>query len=224
MFMRQPGSTQSWYAAAAAAGRKKKKKKIGKRVCLNEGTMVSNYNPEIVSMFTPRTLHAIALLLWLSATSVNFLPPLSQQQKNQKENSNEAFCFTHRPRLKVLFLQSPLLAVEVIVLHILQHHLVFRVEQQVAGCARSSVLYIVHCEKIAKYHVLTLHYIRRPVRSGCLCRASYIYSRKTGGSDTWWLQTSPRRSPRRWVSAAPHISPDTSAHQCRDLRETPETK
>lgn len=49
--------------------------------------------------------------------------------------------------------------------------------------------------------------------------SSYIYNRKTGGSDTWWLQTSPQKSLRRLVSGALHILPYISALQRRDLRE-----
>lgn len=58
------------------------------------------------------------------------------------------------------------------------------------------------------------------IQSNSLCHSSYIYNRKTGGSDTWWLQTSPRRSLQRWVSGAPRNSPYISAHLCRDLSET----
>lgn len=52
--------------------------------------------------------------------------------------------------------------------------------------------------------------------------SSYIYNRKTGGSDTWWLQTSPQKSLRRLVSGALHIWPYISALQRRDLREAGE--
>lgn len=54
---------------------------------------------------------------------------------------------THRPRLEVCLLQPPLLPVEAIILHILPHHLIFRVKQHVAGRARRSVLRIVHCKR-----------------------------------------------------------------------------
>lgn len=51
---------------------------------------------------------------------------------------------THGPRLKVALLQPPLLPVEAIILHVLLHHLIFRVKQHVTGRARSSVLHVVH--------------------------------------------------------------------------------
>lgn len=54
--------------------------------------------------------------------------------------------FTHRPRLKVTFLEAPLRPVKTIVRYILLHHLVFGVKQHVTGCTRRSVLYIIHCE------------------------------------------------------------------------------
>lgn len=57
---------------------------------------------------------------------------------------------THRPRLKVSLLQPPLLPVEAVILHVLLHHLIFRVKQHVTGRARSSVLRIVHWKRIQK--------------------------------------------------------------------------
>lgn len=56
-------------------------------------------------------------------------------------------------------------------------------------------------------------------RAAVSVKSSYIYNKKTAGSDTWWLQTSPQRSLRRWVSGAPRTSPYTSARQCRDLHK-----
>lgn len=52
---------------------------------------------------------------------------------------------THGPRQEVALLQAPLLPVEAVVLHVLLHHLVFGVEQQVAGGAGRGVLHVVHC-------------------------------------------------------------------------------
>lgn len=58
--------------------------------------------------------------------------------------------------------------------------------------------------------------IKRETLESQFC--SYIYSMKTEGSGTWWQQTFPQRTLRRWVSAAPRISLYISAHQGRDLR------
>lgn len=55
-----------------------------------------------------------------------------------------SFCFTHRPRFKIIIVEAPLLPVEPIIRHILLHHLVFGVEQHVTCCTRSSVLYIIY--------------------------------------------------------------------------------
>ncbi len=75
--------------------------------------------------------------------------------------------------------------------------------------------------RIAKSNMLEQYHTdccKKPdSRATSLCHSSYIYNRKTAGSDTWWLQTSPQRSLRRWVSGVLHTSPYTSAHQCRDL-------
>lgn len=59
---------------------------------------------------------------------------------------------------------------------------------------------------------------------GVCCSRAYIYNRKTGGSDTWWPQTSPRRSPPRWESGSPHTRPYSSGRPCRDLREEAEMR
>lgn len=64
------------------------------------------------------------------------------RQRTRRKEGNVRV--THGPGLKVALLQPPLLPVEAIILHILQHHLVFRVKQQVTGRTWSSVLHVVH--------------------------------------------------------------------------------
>lgn len=126
---------------------------------------------------------------------------------------------THRPRLKVAVLESPLLPVEAIVLHVLSHHLVVGVEQHVTGCARSGVLHVVHWRR--GYRITrdknTVTVEDYKAGASRFCR-SYVYSRRTGGSDTWWRQTSPRRSRQRWASGSSRRRPYTSARPCRGLR------
>ena len=130
---------------------------------------------------------------------------------------------THRPRLKVLILEAPLLLVEMIILHILQHHLVVGVKQNVTGCTRGSVLRIIHCGGTQNDHIIVSHW-QHALKSLDRSLGPYIYNKKTGGSDTWWPQTSPQRILPRWASGAPHTSPYTSAHRCRDLRHWGESQ
>lgn len=125
---------------------------------------------------------------------------------------------THRPGLKVSLLQPPLLLVEAIILHILLHHLVFGVKEHVTGRARSGVLHVVHCKRSGE----EVNAAGKPGVGG-VC-GTYVYNRKTEGSDTWWRQTSPQRSPPRWASGSPHIRPCSAEHLRRDLRPEAERK
>lgn len=84
-------------------------------------------------------------LLTLSAASK--LCQLSLWVNHQRDGHKKGLeVLTHRPRLKVTFLEAPLLPVKAIVRYVLLHHLVFGVKQHVTGCTRCSVLYVIHCK------------------------------------------------------------------------------
>lgn len=158
-------------------------------------------------MFTPKPLHTLLLLLGFNALCC-LQPPKTGLQAS-----------THGARLKVAFLEAPLLPVEAIVRDVLLHHLVLGVEQHVTGRTRCRVLHVVHCEKRREEPQVKQKQREASLMQDALVVPTYVYNRRTGGSDTWWPQTSPRRSLRCSASGGPRIPPHTSAPRRTDLGE-----